>query len=79
MLFGSGIKRAGDGILKKSLMPPHPLTKFEIQDYFKDEPRFNGVYSRDNLPSIQRGAYIINLDHSKNTGTHWVAVFVKSN
>ena len=29
-------------------MPAHPLTDFEIQEYYKDEPRFNGVYSRDN-------------------------------
>ena len=35
---------------KKSLMPPHPLTTFQIIDYFKNEPRFNGVFSRRNLP-----------------------------
>ena len=29
-------------------LTPHPLTNFEIQSYY--EPRFNGVYSRDNLP-----------------------------
>ena len=46
---GSGIKRAGEGIKKKSLMPSHPLTKIEIQDYFKNERRFNGVFSRDNF------------------------------
>ena len=63
--------------LKKSLTPFHPLTNFEIQDYFKDEPRFNGVYSRNNLLNIKQEAYIINLDHSKNTGTHWVVIFVK--
>ena len=32
------------------LMPPHPLTKFEIQKYYKNEPKFNGVFSRNNLP-----------------------------
>ena len=63
--------------LKKSLTPFHPLTNFEIQDYFKDEPRFNGVYSRNNLLNIKREAYIINLDHSKKSGTHWVVIFVK--
>ena len=63
--------------LKKSVTPFHPLTNFEIQDYFKDEPRFNGVYSRNNLLNIKQEAYIINLDHSKNTGTHWVVIFVK--
>ena len=31
-------------------MPPHPLTNFEIQGYYEDGPRFNVVYSRDNLP-----------------------------
>ena len=31
------------------LMPPRPLTNFEIQKYYQNEPRFNGVYSRNNL------------------------------
>ena len=76
---GKGMYRVGQGIKKKSLTPFHPLTNFEIQDYFKNEKRFNGVYSRNNLPSLRNGAYVINLDHSKNTGTHWVVTFVKSN
>ena len=29
-------------------MPPHPLTNFEIQKYYQNESRFNGVYSKDN-------------------------------
>ena len=35
-------------------MPPHPLTNFEIQKYYQNqnEPRFNGVCSRDNLTEI---------------------------
>ena len=28
-------------------MPPHPLTNFEIQKYYQNEPIFNAVYSRD--------------------------------
>ena len=60
-------------------MPLHPFTNVEIQDYFKTEPRFNGVFSRNNLPNIQKGVYVINLDHSKNTGTHWVVFFITSN
>ena len=32
------------------LMPPYPLTNFETQIYYQNEARFNGVYSRDNLP-----------------------------
>ena len=44
-------------------MPPHPLTNFEIIKYYEDESRFNGVYSRDNLPNkIKDGAYVKNLD-----------------
>ena len=59
-------------------MPAHPLTNFETQDYFKNEPRFNGVFSRNNLPKKnKKGAYVINLDEYKNTGTHWVVLFVK--
>ena len=45
------------------LMPPHPLTSFEIQKYYQNEPRFNCVYSRNNLLNkIKDGAYVINLD-----------------
>ena len=47
---GEGFLRAGEGIKKKALMPPHPLTNFETQEHYKIEPRFNGIYSRDNLP-----------------------------
>ena len=36
------------------LMPPHPLTNFEIKEYYKNEPRFNEVFSRDNLPKKDR-------------------------
>ena len=32
------------------LMPPHPLTNFETQKYYQNEPRFNGVYSTKNMP-----------------------------
>ena len=43
-------------------MPPHPLTNFEIQKYYQNEPRFNGIFSRDNLQKIKDGSYRINLD-----------------
>ena len=56
------------------------MTNIEISEYYKNEPRFNGVYSRNNLPNkIKKGAYVINLDEYKNTGTHWVSLFVKTN
>ena len=58
-------------------MPPHPLTNFEIQKYHTNELKFNGVYSRDNLPDkIKDGAYVINLDEYSDIGTHWVAFYV---
>ena len=31
-------------------MPSHHLTNFERQKYYQKEPKFNGVYSRNNLP-----------------------------
>ena len=58
------------------LMPPHPLTNFEIQKYYQNEPRFNGVYSRNNLPKkIKDVAYVINLDEYADVDTHWITLF----
>ena len=51
-------------------MPSHPLTNLEIRKYYQNEPRFNGDYSRDNLPKIKDGAYRINLDEYSDLGTH---------
>ena len=79
---GKGIVRAGDGIVRAGkgskkdlnlLLPFHPLTNIEISEYYVNEPRFSGVYSRNNLPNkIKKGAYVINLDEHENTGTHWI-------
>ena len=61
-------------------MPPHPSTNFEIQRYYKNEPRFNGVYSRDSLPDkIKDEAYVINLDEYSDIGTHWIALYALNN
>ena len=49
---------------------PHYLTNFEIQQYYENEPKFNGVYSRNNLSKTKNGAYIINLDENESVGTH---------
>ena len=60
-------------------MTSHPLSNFEIQTYYKNEPRFIGVYSRDNLPyKIKYGAYVINLDEYSDIGTHWIALYVNN-
>ena len=63
LLAGKGIARAGSGNKKRKrncrswywktmgfLMLPHPLTSLEIQKYYQNEPKFNGVFSRNNLP-----------------------------
>ena len=65
--------------MKWILMLPHPLTNFEIQKYYQNEPRFNGVYSRDNLTKIKDGAYVINLDEYYDIGTRWVVLHVQNN
>ena len=46
-------------------MPPHPLMNFEIQKYYQNESKFNGVYSRSNL--------------TESAGTHWIALYVNAN
>ena len=60
-------------------MSPRPFNNFETQKYYQNEPRFNGVYSRDSLTEIKGGAYIINLDEYSDIGTHWVALWVNNN
>ena len=60
-------------------MPPHALTNFEIQKYYQNEPKFNGICSRNKLPKIKDGEYVINLDEYKSIGTHWIALYVNGN
>ena len=61
------------------LMPLHPLTNFEIQKYYKNEPRFNGAFSRNNLPKkIKDGAYVINRDEYADVGTIYLFVYFDS-
>ena len=58
---------------------PHLLTNFEIQGYYQNEPIFNRVFSRDNLPNtIKNSAYVINLDEYRDIGTHGVALYVNN-
>ena len=59
-------------------MLPHPLTNFEMKGYYQNEPRFNGVFSRDNLPEkIKDGAYVMNLDEYADGRTHYIVLFCK--
>ena len=43
-------------------MLANPLTNFETQKYYENEPKFNGVYSRNNSSKTKDGTYTINLD-----------------
>ena len=96
LLAGKGILKAGSGNKKRNckcwywkrigfLIPSHPLTNLETQKYYKNQPRFNGDFSRNNLPeynsikNIKDGAYIINLDEYSDVDTHWIALFCKKN
>ena len=56
-----------------------PLNNSKIQNYYQNEPKFNGVYSRNNLPKIKDVTYIINPDEFKSIGTHWIALHVNGN
>ena len=61
-------------------MLPHPLTNFEIQNYYQNKPRFNGIYSRHNLPTkVKDEAYVIDLDEYSDIGTHWLALYALNN
>ena len=46
---------------------------------YQNEPNFNDVYSRNNLPKINYGAYAINIEEYKSIGTPWIALYVNSN
>ena len=49
-------------------------------NHYENEYRFIGVYSRNNLTKkIKDGAFVINLDEHKDTGTHWIALFCNRN
>ena len=75
-----GASLRGD-ILSKSLLKGKGVVRAdEGIKKTKNEPKFNGVYSRDNLPKkTNNGAYVINLDEYADVGTHWIALHVKNN
>ena len=65
-LAGKGVLQDSEGTIRAGkenkqsfsqfLMQPHLLINFEIQKYYQNKPRVNGVYSRNNLPKIKDGA-----------------------
>ena len=59
-------------------MLPDPLSNFEKQKYYQNEPKFNGSYSRNNLLKIKDGIYLVNLDKYESIGAHWVALYANA-
>ena len=57
-------------------MLPHPLTTFEIQKYYQNEPKFNGIYWRNDLPKTKDGAFVVNPDEYKLLQTYWITLYV---
>ena len=42
-------------------MLSYPLTNFEIRKCYQSQPKFNGVYERNNLSKMKDEAYLINM------------------
>ena len=55
----------------------HPLSNIKINNYFKYEPGFNSVFSRNNLLRINDGTYVINLDDKNSERANWVSLFIE--
>ena len=57
-------------------IPSHLLTNFDMQKYYQNEPRFNGLFQEIIcLKKIKDRAYVINLDENADVATHWTALF----
>ena len=66
-------------MIKNFLVPLHLLSNTKITKYFNYKPRFNGVFSRDNLPRFKDWAYALNLDDKKSKESCWVSLFIDRN
>ena len=51
----------------------------KYKSIIKSETKFNGAYSRNNLPKIMYWRYVINVDEYKSIETHWIAFYVNCN
>ena len=61
---------------KNILVPLHSLNNIEITNYFSNEPRFNGIFSRNNLLKIKDRVYVINMDDKNNKGSEYTLAFI---
>jgi hypothetical protein len=66
----------------KQFKPIEPLSNFQIIEKCKKMKikNFKGVFMRDELPMKQDNTecMVINIDHSRNDGTHWTCLFIKN-
>ena len=72
-------KRAGESAVREGQNPDmlsYTLMNLEIQKYHQNEPTFSSIYSRNNLPKIKDGVYVINPGDYKSVGTHLIALYV---
>ena len=73
------LEEQGEDIWIKFLLQLNPLSNIEIANYFNYKPRFDGVFSRNNLLRIKDGAYVINLNDKNSKGAHWISLFIEKN
>ena len=78
ILAGKGVIRAGKGAFRvgQDFSCHLILWLFLIYKNIKLSVNFNGVYSRNNVPKLKYGPYVINLDEYKSIGTHWIVLYV---
>ena len=59
----------------KILILPYHFSNLEVRNYYQNGPRFNGCYSRNNLPfKVKDWAYVTNLDGYVHIGPHWIVL-----
>ena len=64
------------GTLAASRLAALPITSFKIRKYYQNKPKFNSVYSRNDLSKIKDGTHIIDLDEFESIRTYWIALYV---
>ena len=74
MSIGEGVIGAGEGVVVTS----QEQGQIEQDRIFRGASsfKFNGFYSRNDLPKVKRGAYTIDLEEYKSIATHWIALNV---
>ena len=72
LLTSKGTITAGEETIRADAGAIRADQDFWNTNYYQNEPKFNSVYSRNNLPKIKDGAYVVNCDEYKSIGTHWI-------